>query len=97
MEIVNFRLTALARRDWDPAKYTAAEPGDEPPVRSFRNVHFDDSGLVQAKIVDRQSLLAGHRITGPAIVEQLDTTTPVFPGDRAHVDDAGSLIIEIHA
>ena len=97
VEIVNFRLTALARRDWDPAKYTAAEPGDEPPVRSFRNVHFDDSGLVQTKIVDRQSLLAGHRITGPAIVEQLDTTTPVFPGDRAHLDVAGSLIIEIRA
>ena len=41
--------------------------------------------------------MPGHQIVGPAIVEQLDTTTPVFPGDHAVVDPAGNLIIQINA
>ena len=32
---------------------------------------------------------------GPAIVEQLDSTTVVFPGDRAAVDEAGNLVIAV--
>jgi len=34
-------------------------------------------------------------MTGPAVVEQLDATTLLFPGDRLRVDAAGSLSIEV--
>jgi N-methylhydantoinase A len=34
-------------------------------------------------------------IEGPAIVEQLDTTTPIYPGDRASVDTVGNILIAI--
>jgi N-methylhydantoinase A len=33
--------------------------------------------------------------TGPAIVEQLDTTTVVYPGDRVTVDPSLNLIIVV--
>jgi N-methylhydantoinase A len=32
---------------------------------------------------------------GPAIVEQLDSTTVVEPGDRVEVDALGNLIISV--
>jgi len=35
----------------------------------------------------------GAVLTGPAIVEQLDATTVVSPGQRATVDRAGNLVI----
>ena len=34
-------------------------------------------------------------IEGPAIVEQLDTTTFLGLGDRARVDDHGNLVVEV--
>ena len=53
-------------------------------------------GAVDCPVYDRRSLRAGHVLDGPAIVEQLDSTTPIFPGDRAVVDSTGNLVIHIH-
>ena len=53
-------------------------------------------GAVDCPVYDRRSLHAGHGLDGPAIIEQLDSTTPIFPGDRAVVDSAGNLVIRIH-
>ena len=54
------------------------------------------AGAVDCPVYDRRSLRAGHTLDGPAIIEQLDSTTPIFPGDRAVVDSAGNLVIRIH-
>ncbi|MEC8163346.1 MAG: hypothetical protein VX079_02120 [Pseudomonadota bacterium] len=40
-------------------------------------------------------MVPGHRIEGPAVVEQLDTTVLIYPGDTARVDEALNLIIEL--
>ena len=53
-------------------------------------------GAVDCPVYDRRALRAGHTLDGPAIIEQLDSTTPIFPGDRAVVDSAGNLVIRIH-
>jgi len=42
----------------------------------------------------RERLLAGHEIDGPAIVDQLDSTTVILAGQRATVDPFGTLVIE---
>ena len=42
---------------------------------------------------DRARLLAGHRIAGPAVIEQFDATTLLLPGQEATVDDLGFLVI----
>jgi N-methylhydantoinase A len=42
-------------------------------------------------VLDRDRLLAGNLVTGPAIVHQLDATTLVLPGQRARIDERGSL------
>ena len=39
--------------------------------------------------------MAGQEIDGPAIVEQPDTTTVVYPGQRLRVDEAGNLVIHV--
>jgi N-methylhydantoinase A len=48
---------------------------------------------VRAIVVRRDALLAGNRLRGPAIVEQMDSTTVIPPGFAAEVDRAGNLII----
>ena len=46
-------------------------------------------------IYRRERLAVGARFDGPAIVEQLDSTTVVEPGDRVEVDASGNLIITV--
>ena len=43
----------------------------------------------------REQLGVGAALTGPAIVEQLDTTTVIEPGDRVRVDALGNLEIAV--
>jgi N-methylhydantoinase A len=50
---------------------------------------------MEVPIYQREELVRGQQFSGPAIIEQLDTTTVVEPGDRARVDFCGNLIIEI--
>ena len=51
-------------------------------------------GLVPWPVYDRAKLAAGNRITGPAIIEQMDATTVVLPGMSAHVEPYLNLILE---
>ena len=50
-----------------------------------------------ASVFNRDTLAPGHRICGPAIVEQDDTTTLVLPNWTATCDDNLNLIIAPNA
>ena len=44
-------------------------------------------------VLRRERLLASNRIAGPAIIEQMDSTAVLLPGQRARLDDSGDLWI----
>ncbi|MBI4506951.1 MAG: hypothetical protein HY691_15585, partial [Chloroflexi bacterium] len=46
-------------------------------------------------LYERAFLPAEDRIEGPAIVEQPDSTVVIYPGQTAHVDATGNLILEL--
>jgi N-methylhydantoinase A len=48
-------------------------------------------------VYERERLRAGHRLRGPAIVEQFDTTVVIDQGATAEVDHHESLAIEVGA
>ncbi len=52
-------------------------------------------GWRDTPIYRRGQLPPGAALAGPAIVEQLDTTIVVEPGDRVTVDALGNLMIEV--
>ncbi len=62
-------------------------------VDSQRDVFFDGE-YVSTPIYDRTKLAPGGVIEGPAIVEQLDSTTVVWPRQTARVDGFRNLVIE---
>ena len=95
IEIVNVRLTARGRLLEEPDPPEPGEPGPLPEPFEIRSVRFAAGSPTDCPVYERATLTAGHRLEGPAIVEQLDSTTPVFPGDRAAVDTAGNLVIQI--
>ncbi len=65
------------------------------PKKPSRKVWFRDAGFVDADIYERASLGSGATFTGPAIVEQPDTTTVMPPDTTCTVDDYGNLIISV--
>ncbi|MDX1431000.1 MAG: hydantoinase/oxoprolinase family protein [Gammaproteobacteria bacterium] len=95
VEVMNIRLTARGRLQPAEPPAAAATRAPLPAPIEHREVWFDANAPVAAPIYDRATLETGHEIAGPAIIEQLDTTTPVHPGDLARVDAAGSLIIRL--
>ena len=66
-----------------------------PTVRDTRQVYFSNETPVDAYIFDRSEMRSGQCIEGPAIIEQMDTTTLVYPGDVAKMTPDGHLIITI--
>jgi N-methylhydantoinase A len=94
VEVVNFRLTARGRLK-KPPRTTVPAAEDEPIPIATRPVWFAAEAAVETPVYRRDDLAPGHRFVGPAIVEQLDSTTVVHPGDRVLVDSALNLVIEV--
>ena len=65
-------------------------------ITGRRTVRFP-SGRRTTPILRRESLGPESTLEGPAVIEQLDTTTVLPPGFRAAVDDAGNLIVDVPA
>jgi len=60
-----------------------------------RKVFFGtEHGTLATEIYHRDRLEPGHHVTGPAIVEQLDTTTVIQPEQDATVDEYRNIIIK---
>ena len=91
VEVVNVRLTAFGRTRRGAAEAAAAGTTGAPPLDEIRPVWFDPHAPVDTPVFDRSRLRAGTEIVGPAIVEQLDATTVVHPGDLARVDGHANL------
>ncbi len=52
---------------------------------------------VEAAIYDRSAMPSGMRVTGPAVIEQDDTTTLIEPGWTGRVLENGTLLLEAGA
>jgi N-methylhydantoinase A len=79
-------LAALAATERAPS-LKAAQAGE-------RRVWFSD-GWHQTPIYARDRLPKQATFTGPAIVEQLDCTTVIEPGDKVRQDALGNLLIAV--
>jgi N-methylhydantoinase A len=97
-EIVSIR-TSVAGVMPKPALTEIANGGSAPPREAsngVRPVYFSEArGWVDTATWQRERLLAGNVIAGPALVEEYASTTVVLPGDRLTVDRFGHLVIEV--
>ena len=61
-----------------------------------RSAYFTEIGVfADTPTYDREALLAGNRISGPALIEEHASTTVLLPGDEMEVDAFGNLAIEV--
>jgi N-methylhydantoinase A len=57
-------------------------------------VDYLEAGVHLATIYDGAALEPGLSFTGPAIIEESDTTVVIPPGLPCHVDDYGNYCIQ---
>lgn len=73
-----------------------AGPDASHAIIGSREVWFPEAGgFVACPIYDRDKLKSGNRFAGPAIVEQMDSTTVLLPGMTATVEPYLNLILEM--
>jgi N-methylhydantoinase A/oxoprolinase/acetone carboxylase beta subunit len=67
-------------------------------VKRERPVYLSaETGFVSCPVYDRYRLATGVDMTGPAIVEERETTVVLLPGDRGVIDQYGNLIVDLGA
>ena len=95
VEFVTLRLTAVGRIAKPKLPELPAGRRDvEAARRAVRQVYFAEAGgFVDCPSYDRYRLPAGGVIEGPAIVEEMDSTTVIHPGFRGEVDRFGNLLV----
>ncbi|WP_226577599.1 hydantoinase/oxoprolinase family protein [Acuticoccus sediminis] len=96
VEFVTFRVEAFGVvRKAEFPRAAPGEPDPAPAATGTRQTYFAGAGeVVATPVYAREKLRAGMTFEGPAIVEQMDTTTIVPPGTRLTVDAMGNLIME---
>jgi N-methylhydantoinase A len=96
VELVSLRLISLGlvpQAKLSPGKVTGRRI--EETKLGERKVYFGkENGVLTTQVYNRDLFEPGHNISGPAIVEQLDTTTVIQPEQEATVDGYRNIIIK---
>lgn len=99
IQIVTLRLEAAGLVN--KAEFTPqpdAGPACTNAIIGEREVYMDEArDFVSCPVYAREKLKPGNRIAGPAIVEQMDTTTVILPDMQGVVDPYLNLILEMRA
>jgi N-methylhydantoinase A len=91
--IVNLRSTVIGHREETLARPAAVTTNGR-AHSATRMVRFDGT-WTETPVLERLQLSVGHRLAGPAILEQPGSTTVIEPGARGLVDKHLNVLIEL--
>ena len=95
VDIINYRLTVRGRLYQAADAPMPAATGPLPAPMTMREVYFHADQALITPVFARHTLAPGHCLSGPAVIDQLDATTLLYPGDTLRVDVAHNLCIEV--
>lgn len=93
IEIVNLRCVGIGQvRKVELPKF---ESGDENAASAMTEMYqaWFDGKQMDTKVYDRDKLRPGHKIAGPAIITQKDSTTVILPDHHGKVDEYLNILI----
>lgn len=98
VEIYAARVAAIGKTP-KPQTTAGNQGGDKstaPPETDIkRPVYFPGDGYIDSPVYRRESLTSGMKITGPAVIEQLDSTVVLTPGSDSEVTDDLHIVTRI--
>ena len=87
VEVYQLHLTAVGKTPKPAFRPAEVVAQGAPTATERRNVYFGSHGWVDSPVYERDELAAGTSFEGPAIINQLDSTTVVPPATRAEIDE----------
>ena len=97
VEIINWRVISSS-----PAPQVRLRAGEDEHIsaqtarKGSRRAYFPElGGYVDTPVYDRYGLLPGTGLSGPAIIEERESTVIVGPDCRFHIDEQLNLIVEL--
>jgi len=95
VEITEVRVVALGEEAAEAVFNTPA--GGDSAEFGKRPVYFSSDGFIETTIYRREALSAGARIEGPALIEEMDSTTLVHPGGTVEIQLDGSMLVNVRS
>ncbi len=95
VEVVNCRMQAVGTVPKAPQQPIAKGGSLKEAVVERRQVYFGDgAGWIETDVYARARLPVAVPFQGPAIVEEMSSTTVILPGQSTRVDRIGNIIID---
>ena len=64
--------------------------------KGTRPAYFPElGGFTPTPVLNRYGMLPGYHFTGPAIIEERESTTVIAPNARCHIDAHWNLVVEV--
>ncbi len=96
VEFINIRVAAIGKVPEVSLSHGGKVDGDAEIARKgTRPVYFPAEGFIDTGIYERTLLRPGHVVAGPALVEEIASTTVITPGVQGTVDQYGNIIIPL--
>ncbi len=92
VQLVNLRVVAIGTIPPLRIRQETAALGTD-AGKGYRAMWFKRSGAAEAQVLDRARMSAGATITGPAVIESLESTILVPPAWQALMNDDGFVIL----
>jgi len=95
VEVYQLHLTAIGKTpkpSFKPAVELNADPGTP---REVRPVYFGELGWVETPVFERDDMPAGAMFSGPAVIDQFDSTTVIPPETTAVIDEWMNILIHL--
>ena len=95
LEVINWRVVASGPQPKMDFKPTLSASTGDAAVKGSRLAYFpENSGFVETPVYDRYLLSPAATFSGPAIVEERESTLIVGPRGQARVDEHFNVIVE---
>ncbi|MBM3491425.1 MAG: hydantoinase/oxoprolinase family protein [Alphaproteobacteria bacterium] len=96
MEVVNWKVEGIGPRPKVAGSYQVLGPAGGQVDKGTRKAYLaDKGGFLDCRVVNRYALKPGDTVTGPALIEENESTCLIGPGDRAQVDPRYNLIVRL--
>ena len=96
LEITNWKVEVSLVRAAADAAYHLEVAAGESAIKGHRQAYFPEQESPQdTPVYDRYALSPGDTFTGPALVEERESTCIVGVGDQVTVDPAGNMIVAV--
>lgn len=93
-EIVNIHLTGFGQVEKiEPLEITETLDSKDSLLET-RDVYFEDKGWLKTSVYLRERMGKNMTVQGPAIIEEKQTSTLLYPDQSLTIDKYGNLIIE---